>query len=362
MKHILSVLLGLFLVSNLFCQIGIGLFTPGTYGGNPSGAKMEVAINSSIAYPAVPAAAEFILILYAPTTALTGNEVFSVLESNVSGGTMVWDPNQTFSHNGKTYFVFNYSGTGYSLAAYGSGSFQRIVTIGITGGTGSTTFTIADTNSDVFTDFSVRSAINLLGVNQLNPVANPVSLANVSLPIHLTHFQAEAKDADALLTWQSESEHNLSHYDIERSTDQRNWQNIGKVDGKGDTHTSTNYQWTDAGALRNATGEYLYYRLKMVDTDAASEYSPIRSVRVLKPGKTVQVQPNPAANTLYIAYEQTEDTPLTISMYDNTGKLVLLTTHKTGMPVDVSALPRGVYSLQLTDRSTVVATERVVLQ
>ena len=187
-------------------------------------------------------------------------------------------------------------------------------------------------------------------------------LNGVSLPVKLTHFQAEAKDADALLSWQSESEHNLSHYDIERSTDQQHWQNIGKVDGKGDTNTAANYQWTDAGALRNATGDYLYYRLKMVDTDATSEYSPIRSVRVLKPVKTVHVQPNPTTNALYIAYDIDEAAAITVSLYDNTGKLVLLTTYKSGMPVDVSALPRGVYSLQLTDRSTVLATERVVLQ
>lgn len=185
---------------------------------------------------------------------------------------------------------------------------------------------------------------------------------NITLPVKLTHFQAEAKDVDALLSWQSESEHNLSYYDIERSTDQRNWQNIGKVDGKGDNYTTANYQWADPNILRTSNSEYLYYRLKMVDTDAASEYSPIRSIRVLKPGKTVQVQPNPAANALYLVYDQADDTPLTISMYDNTGKLVLLTTHKIGMAVDVSALPRGVYSLQLTDRSTVLATERVVLQ
>lgn len=168
---------------------------------------------------------------------------------------------------------------------------------------------------------------------------------------------------DAQLTWQTAAEQNFSHYDIERSADQRVWQPVGKVVGQGDTHTTADYRWTDTGALRQATTDHLYYRLKMVDTDATFAYSPIRSVRVPASGQTVRIQPNPATDALHITLPGLDtDARITATLYDSTGKRVLQSVYQAATPLNISTLPRGTYTLQLTDPSGVLATEQVVVQ
>lgn len=185
----------------------------------------------------------------------------------------------------------------------------------------------------------------------------------IVVPVKLTHFQAEAKGMDALLTWETATEQNLSHYDIERSTDQRHWQWVGQSNGQSNTYTSALYHWTDANALRNAGGEYLYYRLKMVDTDGSFEYSPIRSVQVSKSGQIVRIQPNPVSETLHIYLpDMDRDAAVTATLYDFTGKLVLQMSCDASTVMDVSTLPQGMYTLQLTERNTILATERVAVQ
>lgn len=216
---------------------------------------------------------------------------------------------------------------------------------------GSTTATVVFLDDD-FTQIYAGST----GVGCLMPL-------DIVVPVKLTHFQAEAKGMDALLTWETATEQNLSHYDIERSTDQRQWHWVGQSNGQNNTYTSAIYQWTDANALRNAGGEYVYYRLKMVDTDGSFEYSPIRSVQVSKSGKIVRIQPNPVSETLHIYLPDIDrDAAVTATLYDFTGKLVLQTSCNASTVMDVSTLPRGMYTLQLTERNTILATERVAVQ
>ena len=299
-KYVFSLVFLLTSVGSTFALIDIGIFSPGTYGLNPDEAKMEIAINPQSLYAFPPAAAEFNLILFAPTSDLTGTEVFSVVEDNVNNGSMSWDDSQTFASNGNTYFVFSYSGTGINLSAYGNGSFVLALTIGVTGGSGLTNFSIADESSGIFTDFGIRSSLNLLGVNQLAAISSPGILNNVALPLELIRFDAKKNKSQVELEWEVANEVGVDKYEIERSSEVNIFTTIGAVTSLNELHNIYRFVDSEISSIGNH-----YYRLKMIDLDGSFSYSKLIPI-TFDTDSPISIFPNPANNTLTIKYSELE--------------------------------------------------------
>ncbi|RZJ57486.1 MAG: hypothetical protein EOO55_03285 [Hymenobacter sp.] len=113
------------------------------------------------------------------------------------------------------------------------------------------------------------------------------------LPVTLTTFDAKAAGANANLTWATASEANNDYFGVERSFDGVSFTAIGKVAGHGTTATFSNYAYTDAGVAAKASGT-VYYRLRQVDLDGTSTYSPVRTVAFEMGAASLKLYPNPA--------------------------------------------------------------------
>ena len=185
---------------------------------------------------------------------------------------------------------------------------------------------------------------------------------SVSLPVELLRFEAKEANQNALLSWETESETNFSHYEIQRSTDQRTWAPLARVSGKGRAQASAAYQWIDEGALQQK-GAYLYYRLRMVDVDDTYRYSPIRSVKLTGPEPDLVLFPNPVRGTLNIRLDgERSAEPVVVDLLDSTGRLVLQQNYPAAgqIEMDVAHLPAGVYSLRVWQQEQLMV-KRVVL-
>jgi hypothetical protein len=109
-----------------------------------------------------------------------------------------------------------------------------------------------------------------------------------ALPIELKSFTTSKSSKNINLNWVTAKEENFSHFEVERSLDQDNWEQIGLVQGMGESMSDVYYDFTD----RNAPFGVIYYRLKSVDIDATFEYSPVVAIEVGFEGK-LAVSPNP---------------------------------------------------------------------
>jgi hypothetical protein len=96
-----------------------------------------------------------------------------------------------------------------------------------------------------------------------------IGLSDLALPVSLTSFVGTRTATGNLLSWVSSSEENFSHYELQRSTDSRNWMQIARINGTGGNFIRT-YSHLD----QKATG-LNYYRLNMVDRDGSSKFSHI---------------------------------------------------------------------------------------
>lgn len=137
----------------------------------------------------------------------------------------------------------------------GSGGTATITVTGLTAGE---IVTIAmDGNAGAVCDFNI-SATN-----------------TVLLPVELKYFRVEQESRlRNRLVWETASEINNDRFIIETSNDLKNWENIGEVEGQGNSSVSNQYEFTDY----TPSGDISYYRLKQIDFDGNLMHSEIVSV------------------------------------------------------------------------------------
>jgi glucose/arabinose dehydrogenase len=111
-----------------------------------------------------------------------------------------------------------------------------------------------------------------------------------SLPVTLLSFNAKQEDGATDLTWTTEEEENLSHYEVQYSTNGVDFQTAGKVTATG----ASSYAYAHEHTLSST----LYYRLKIVDTDNSFKYSTIIKVEPLQVLIKGFVQPNIIQNNV----------------------------------------------------------------
>lgn len=92
---------------------------------------------------------------------------------------------------------------------------------------------------------------------------------SAALPVEWLYFRAECDGLQSVLNWATAMEENNDYFEVQRSTDTREWQTIGHLQGAGTSLTEQHYTYTD---LDPATG-VRYYRIRQVDYDGTSAYS-----------------------------------------------------------------------------------------
>ena len=166
------------------------------------------------------------------------------------------------------------------------------------------------------------------------------------LPVELTAFAATAKNLDALLTWSTASEKNNDHFSVERSLNGTDFVKIDEVKGQGTSTSATDYALTDAGIGAKASS-LVYYRLKQVDADGTSSYSPVRSVRFGKVVPAIALFPNPATTATNLDLTALPAGSYQVSVLDATGRVVLTTTLDAGLAhaLPLNTIASGSYTL-----------------
>ena len=135
-----------------------------------------------------------------------------------------------------------------------------------------------------------QNAINTFATFTLGENSTP-------LPVNLTYFTAMRTAKGALVNWGTAQEKNNAGFEVQVSTDGREFRTLTTVKpASANSSAPSYYTYTDASA---STG-IRYYRLRQVDTDGVYTYTPVRVVNfgasdVVKVG-TSSAFPNPLHN------------------------------------------------------------------
>ncbi|MEO1259203.1 MAG: T9SS type A sorting domain-containing protein [Bacteroidota bacterium] len=187
--------------------------------------------------------------------------------------------------------------------------------------------------SGTFNVFENNGGANFIATFEVNASA---------LPVAMNSFKAEKRNRQVGLLWQTFSEVNNSHFEIERSSDANNWQYIGRVNGNGHSYEKNNYEYIDT---RPHTGMN-YYRLKQVDFDGKFEYSKIVFTEFDRTDE-INIFPNPVTDYLSFSYLEKTEEQFSILIYDTNGKMILNNKLNTENKINLIDLSSGIYFIQI---------------
>ncbi|MEZ4962978.1 MAG: T9SS type A sorting domain-containing protein [Saprospiraceae bacterium] len=165
------------------------------------------------------------------------------------------------------------------------------------------------------------------------------------LPVELVQFTVSKMEDAVLLKWQTATETNNEGFEVEHSTDGRNWDYLDFVNGHGTSTDVHDYAFTHE---RPSLGTN-YYRLRQVDFDGNFEYSNIRSVEFEGLQGQINVYPNPASSVSNIQLPGDFELA-TFQLFDNRGRLVSEAKIEAGTAVhhlDLTGIGSGFYFLKM---------------
>ena len=260
-------------------------------------------------------------------------------------------PNQTIA---RRFFInnnpANNSGTNVTLEF----AYRDIPPTELNGNT-ETALRLYESNTNLADPVNGYQLVNPSNSNSVNTTANTLtytgnlrlnrffSLAdgNTPLPVELVSFTGKAENTAVRLNWATASELQNKGFEVERRTDQSDWQKLGFVAGNGTTNQRHNYSYQD----RSPVAGNNYYRLRQIDLDGKSVYS--QAVTVQMGAVPFSLSPVPATDVLTInglgAGKHVAE------IYNARGQRVLSKEFNDAAAntVAVSNLPAGVYMVRV---------------
>ncbi|RYY39690.1 MAG: hypothetical protein EOO08_10345 [Chitinophagaceae bacterium] len=199
--------------------------------------------------------------------------------------------------------------------------------------------------SDFSFEYAWKDAAGIAGTPALYQI-----VFGAPLPVHLITFTGEKRGSNAWLNWTADNEQNFRGYGVERSTDGRNFAQVGFVNGRG-LAAVQRYNYTDD--LGGINAPRVYYRLKQLDLNGAFEYSNVVTLNLgaqgIEPGVTLLT--NPVRSQVRVQVRTAAATNAGFVLVDAGGRVVYrkqqaLPGGTTALSLDVPALlTSGVYYL-----------------
>lgn len=164
------------------------------------------------------------------------------------------------------------------------------------------------------------------------------------VPVRFASFDAKASGNSVKLHWQTATEINNAGFEIERSANGSNeWQSLGFVNGKGNSVSLNDYDFTD----QHPSAGTNYYRLNQKDLDGNSLYSKVVSVSVAS-SSALKLYPTIAVSKINLTVPDRALLHTRYFIFDNNGKRVSEGIIKsTEQTIDVSNLNKGIYFLKV---------------
>jgi hypothetical protein len=184
-------------------------------------------------------------------------------------------------------------------------------------------------------------------------------------PVEYTYFEVKKMNEErALLEWQTASEENNSHFEIQRMTSENGtYVQVGLVEGQGNSSELTDYfAWDD---ISNLAPGPIYYRLKQVDFDGTFEYSEERVIYKEGAGH-ISVSPNPTKGDIHIWISDSYldfANGLSVELIDVSGKVIKTVRSLDNNDITLKDLnlAEGVYLIRLTRNGYTLRTHRIVV-
>lgn len=178
-----------------------------------------------------------------------------------------------------------------------------------------------------------------------------------SMPIKLASFIAKPTiNSEVTLYWQTTSETDFSHFEIQRSRDAIGFESIGRHESQKIESDLLNYSFVDSKPFDQIS----YYRLKEVDLDGSYSFSKIVSVNSSNTEQKIFTFPNPVNEYFEIAGTK-KDEIREISVFNIAGKKIKTLNEFTEL-IDISDIKAQPLIVEIILKNGFVHSHRILKQ
>jgi putative lipoic acid-binding regulatory protein len=179
------------------------------------------------------------------------------------------------------------------------------------------------------------------------------------LPLTMVNYQLlMVNEKQVMNKWQTANETNVSHYQIQRSTNSGNFETIGTVAAK--NFASNEYSFVDELKVKDQLHKTLYYRIVGVDKDGKKTYSIIKQITIQPQTQNkVFIFPNPAKDYINIVGKDIKE----IKLLNTLGQVIQQVSVKNEQAkLDVKDLSKGMYMLNIVTTKGGIINEKIIIQ
>jgi hypothetical protein len=174
------------------------------------------------------------------------------------------------------------------------------------------------------------------------------------LPLKLLSFTAQKENNHVLLNWQTANEVNVSHINVQRSINNKDFRDIGKVN-----IGVSRYSFLDDKLPVTNDKLTLNYRLEIVDKDGSKTYSEVKQLAIRNEQLAIRIHPNPAKDLVTIECKGAKE----LLIIDYLGKTVYQSNvDSRPLTVNTKQFAKGVYIVKAMINNGETKTEKLVVE
>ena len=173
------------------------------------------------------------------------------------------------------------------------------------------------------------------------------------LPVKLIDFTCKQNQENIILNWQTATEINTSHFNIQKSENGKDFTTITSINAKG----AGNYNYTDPLTTNNSPLTTFYYRLEIIDNNGNKEYSTIKQLSIVNYQLSINIYPNPAKNEIHFVGNNVKQ----IIISDNYGRTIKqlsnVAEHQT---INIQQFSSGLYFIKAVLKNETVINQKFI--
>lgn len=237
---------------------------------------------------------------------------------------------------------------------------------GPAGGSLSSTTSFTPTYTSPGTVYNSNYTVTVTDVTGCTGTATVNVVCPTLLPIELVSFYGDVGENEAgsrahFLKWKTQSETDFNYFDVERSANGLEYEDIGRVQSQGQSSSLQSYNLTDEKPFQGSN----FYRLKIVDLNGQYEYSDVITID----GETevdMYLIPNPTSKALEVVYHSKMKSDCTIEILDAKGSLVTRLKSdcikgQNSVPLDVESYDKGIYTVLINVNGEILTSKFIKL-
>ncbi|HMO31871.1 MAG TPA: T9SS type A sorting domain-containing protein [Lacibacter sp.] len=211
-----------------------------------------------------------------------------------NGGTTWWN---TLEVRGNDDNWWSYAATGIAQGNYDGDNSPTVISASGTANSSTHPSTVIVRGLPTgITNLRVRIELVNSGIFERWVIDN-VELIRTSggpLPVNFANVSAKALASNVEVKWSNLTESDISHYNVERSSDGQNFKVIGTIQPRANDFSSQNYTFVDPAPEKTN-----FYRIKAVEFNATTKSSVILRVSSEFKKKDFHVYPNPVQGGVF---------------------------------------------------------------